>query len=281
MANTDNFCAEIRSKDAVDKHAEVDVRAYDKTMGSDLSRVQAALESIRHRGYIGKQMTALDIGSGTGAFTLAFAKEYASVSALDISHGMQNIIREKAELQGSANIEYIFKNWHHLNLQEQGMDSKYDMVLSSLNTRGIYNFETLVKMNQASKGGCCLVSFTGRGKKNHSAALNSLIIGRQLTSAGGNDIIMPFNLIYHMGGKPDMAYSSIAWRREFTAEDALRAITHQYWRFAEITPELEVSIKDYISTQLDENGMYVETANVPVAIMVWDAQPVKDYIANE
>ena len=281
MAHTDNFCAEIRSKAAVDEHAENSARSYDETMGKNLARVEIAMDAIKKRGYMSEGMTALDIGSGTGVFTIAFAKEYAAVTALDISPAMQGIIRQKADREGLLNIEYTMQNWHSLDLRAAGMESRYDMVLSSLNTRGIYNFDTLIKMNNASRGGCCLVSFTGRGRRNHSGELHDLIIGRRLGSAGGNDIIMPFNLIYNMGGKPDMAYSEITWERELSPKQAIDGIAEQFWRFAEITTETRAKIENYVLTHLEQNGMYLEAARVPVAIMVWDSQPVRDYLANE
>ncbi|MDO5422330.1 MAG: class I SAM-dependent methyltransferase [Eubacteriales bacterium] len=276
MAHTDNFCAEIRSKAAVDRHAEDSAASYDEGMGKDASRVVTAMEQIRRRGFIGKEMTALDIGSGTGIFTIPFAKEYGQVTSLDISPAMQEIIRKKAASEGLENIDYKSGNWHTLDLDDAGLAGQYDLVLSSLNTRGICSQKTLLKMNQASRQGCCIVSFTGGGQKNHSKELNQLILGRQLTSAGGNDIIMPFNLIYHLGGQPDMAYSKIEWEKSYSADEAVESVCDQFWRFAEITPEIRAKVEAYVNTHLEKDGLYHERARIPVAVMVWDARLVRE-----
>lgn len=106
MNTIGNFSAEIRSKDAVDKHADQDLSAFNDGMGSSTQRVEKALSCIAARGYLGKDMQALDIGSGNGVFTLPFAEQYKKVTSLDISSAMQGEIRRKAAEKGITNIEY-------------------------------------------------------------------------------------------------------------------------------------------------------------------------------
>lgn len=278
MNHTDNFSAEIRSKDAVDRHAEADVESYDKGMGKDTARVEKTIKMLEERGFLNPEWTALDIGSGTGIFTLPLAERLKQVTSLDISEGMQAIIRKKAAEKGLSNIDYTSYNWKTVDIEKEGLNQAYDLVLSSLNTRGICNFETLNKMNQAARKAGCLLAFTGGGSKNHGKALNELILGKQLQTAGGNDILMPFNLIYNMGGRPELSYADIYWDKAMDAEAAVEAICFNFWRFAEIDALMKAKIKEYVYSHLEADGKYHDIATVPVGIMVWDVQRIREQV---
>ena len=52
-------------------------------------------------------MTALDIGSGNGVFTIPFSEHYQSVTSLDISTAMQDEIRRRVAERGIGNISYV------------------------------------------------------------------------------------------------------------------------------------------------------------------------------
>lgn len=277
MNSTDNFSAEIRSKDAVDKHSDKEkgVASFNTGMGSSVERVGKALACIEQRGYLGADMTALDIGSGNGVFTIPFAERYKRVTSLDIAVNMQDEIRRRAALQGLNNIDYITANWRDLDLDAMNMREQYDMVLCSINPRGICNYETLNKMNLASRGGCCLMTFAGRSKVTHRENLQNLILGRTLGTTGGNDIIFPFNVVYHMGGEPDLAYTTVGWERKYSPEQAIEEICYSYWRFADITDSIKTKIKEYVYANL-ENGEYVDRAEHLIGIMVWDAWKTKN-----
>lgn len=274
MNTTDNFCAEIRSKDAVDKHADKGIASFNEGMGKCTERVEKTLTCISNRGYMGKYMDALDIGSGNGIFTLAFAECYRSVTSLDISVPMQNEIRFLAGQRGISNIEYITANWRDLDLEAMNMQERYDLVLCSINPRGVCDYNTLHKMNRASRGGCCLAAFAGRGSSNHGADLQRIILGRELATTGGNNIIFPFNVVYHMGGEPDMSYTHMNWERRQTPEQAIDCICFSYWRFAEITIEIKNKVAEYVYANL-EDGAYVDRVDNLIGIMVWDAWRVK------
>ena len=270
MAHTENFSAEIRSKRAVDSHADRTVESFEKGMGSSAERVEDTMKRLEERGYRKMDMTVLDVGGGTGTFTLPFAREYRQVDTLDISVPMQQRIREKAAKEQLENIRYLCKNWHTLDVEREGMKKQYALVLSSITCRGIYNAETLHKMNQCSRGGCCLLTWAGQSRSSHGKNLQEIILGRTLETAGGNDIIFPFQMIYHMGGRPDLNYSRVAWSRGMEPEEAVSEICSSYWRFADITEGKKEEIRSYVYEHLEE-GRFVERVEHLIGIMVWDA----------
>ena len=270
MSHTENFSAEIRGKQSAPGMFDRSSKSYDQRLGHDQERVHRAIALIRARGYAQPSQTALDIGSGTGIFTIPFARLYREVTSLDVSMGMQDVIRGKAADEALHNIVYQTADWHSLDLDRQGMRGAYDLVLSSINCRGVCDFESLNKMNQASRGGCCLLTWAGPGGNNHSRALNELLLGRQLRSAGGSDIIIPFNIIYALGGIPELTYAETCWEIRSKAADAEEEIAQNYWRFLDITPAVREKIHAYVAQHL-EDGFYAERSRHRVGIMVWDA----------
>lgn len=69
--------------------------------------------------------TILDIGAGTGAFSIPLARRGFSVTHLDFSHAMMDIARQKA--QGLKNIRFIEGNAVDLS---KFSDSSFDLVLN-------------------------------------------------------------------------------------------------------------------------------------------------------
>jgi len=55
--------------------------------------------------------TVLDIGAGTGAFTIPLARTAASVVALDPSSYHLDVLRQKAEAAGIVNLRYVEALW--------------------------------------------------------------------------------------------------------------------------------------------------------------------------
>jgi len=55
--------------------------------------------------------TVLDIGCGTGRFTIRIAKKAKHVTGTDISENMLNIMREDMESEGLKNVEIVHADW--------------------------------------------------------------------------------------------------------------------------------------------------------------------------
>ena len=61
----------------------------------------------------------LDVGCGSGMYTIRLAQEAASVTAVDISDEMLRILMQDAAAQGLANIRPVLSDWEHFALEER------------------------------------------------------------------------------------------------------------------------------------------------------------------
>ena len=85
------------------------------------------LSLARKRGISFRHKRVLDIGSGSGMYTIRLALEAARVTALDISREMLDVLRTDAEALGLFNIDYVNADWLSFKTDEQ-----YDLIFCSM-----------------------------------------------------------------------------------------------------------------------------------------------------
>ena len=130
---------------------------YETKMGAHVDKVETecALSLFK----IEPGMHLLDVGCGTGNFSIKLAEQGASVVGVDISREMLSIARKKAE-QKRLNIE--FKEMDGLSLQFP--DETFDGVLSMATIEFIPDYpEMILEMFRVcKKGGSILVGTINR-----------------------------------------------------------------------------------------------------------------------
>jgi SAM-dependent methyltransferase len=88
------------------------VATYDRKAAFDPA---ADLDALRTRG-LSADSTLVDLGAGTGTFTVAAAAVCRRVIAVDVSPAMLEAIRSKAAAAGAANVECVqagFLSYEH------------------------------------------------------------------------------------------------------------------------------------------------------------------------
>ncbi|MDR2301096.1 MAG: methyltransferase domain-containing protein [Deltaproteobacteria bacterium] len=97
---------------------------YDDTPNSYTDKV---ISKIQAHGISFDSKSVLDVGAGSGQYTLKLAKLAKSVAALDISDQMLAISQADAKRLGLTNIEYFLKP-----IDEFKAPEKFDLVFSSM-----------------------------------------------------------------------------------------------------------------------------------------------------
>ena len=85
------------------------------------------LQLARDNGVDFRGKTVLDVGCGSGMYTIRLAQEAASVTAVDISDEMLRILMQDAAAQGLANIRPLLSDWEHFDL-----DERFQIVFASM-----------------------------------------------------------------------------------------------------------------------------------------------------
>lgn len=120
---------------------------YDKALNySECEYPRVFLDKIKDITINDNIESALDIGSGTGAFTIPLSKHLKKVTSLDFSINMINYLKNKCKKENRTNIEYILSPFEKLNI------NKHDIVINAFSSGVTKNFNTLKKLcNVATK----------------------------------------------------------------------------------------------------------------------------------
>ncbi|PLX70578.1 MAG: hypothetical protein C0602_03455 [Denitrovibrio sp.] len=97
----------INQKEKWNKRAHSYPSFSEETSGVE-ERVISLAESA---GVAIRDKTLLDIGCGTGRFTIRISKKASQVTAVDISENMLNILEEDARAEGLTNIKTLCADW--------------------------------------------------------------------------------------------------------------------------------------------------------------------------
>ncbi len=107
----------------------------------------------------------LDIGCGPGTLSLPLAKLGAEVTALDISSGMLDRLKDSVK-RDSLPINIIECSWWTADIDELGFRNEFDLVIASM-TPGIKDAENFDRMMDCSKNLCYYSNFLEERKIRH------------------------------------------------------------------------------------------------------------------
>ena len=241
-------------------------KTYDESVNN--SRV-SIISRLEEEGYINKDSTILDIGCGTGIYSIPLSYKCKEVHALDFSDGMLDILEKKIDDNHINNIKLIKGDWNSLDLKKDEMYKKYDFVISSLNP-GCYNPESLLKINDASKGGCCYIATDGKGKNQMLHKADEIILGERIIQSDISNIIYPFNILYFNDFNPSLFYTSCNWISKNNYEKAISKLINRYKGLRDIDCELESKIRDFVKINMDGDTFIDESEN-NLGVILWKA----------
>lgn len=252
-----------------DRYWNEQAKEYDDRMDQDDRRIRDVLAGLAQRGFLNKSARVLDLGCGTGVYSLPLAKCCQSVVGLDLSAEMGKRLCQKAREQGIENLRFLQADWDTLDLHKEGLEKGFDLVMSGLDP-GINSLAALKKMCAASRQGCCLVTFDGPAENPTQQDLARLLYGRKPRQmVSGYNTEWPLRLLRGLGYKPERAKTAMAWTKTHTEQAAFQRLLSDHAAAFKDHPERIEALKGYIHCHLDEDGMFREHNGVPLGILYW------------
>lgn len=236
------------------------------TSGRGRERLEKVIALLEQEEILTPETEILDVGCGPGTYALPFAERVRSVAALDGAEEMCRILKEKAKEAGLKNITVLVRLWEDVDIEKEGMSSAFDLVFASM-TPAVSNYETLMKLNQASRRYCCFISWAG-GKLSRAREELWELIFKEKDTNRGHQIIYPFNLLYSLGYYPTMRYLDSGWVQEEPIDQAVESLCRSFWLYTEITPEVKDTIAKYVQKKA-VNGVFRQETRARLGIMIW------------
>ncbi len=207
------------------------------------------------------QYTVLDIGCGNGAVTLEIARKANSVTALDISDKMIQILQKNALKEGLSNIEYI-----KAPIQDFRIKKMYDVVIASRSLNGVADIKNqLEKINSAASKYVFItlwgVNARGFEKKAYE------IIGREFKPHP--DYLYVYNILHQMGINANVEMLECRMKPGYVNLD--EAINFLKWRIADLKDDEEHLLRRYLLKTMfrNEDGLLYYPYDKSDWVLIW------------
>ena len=208
-----------------------------------------------------KECQVLEIGCGTGEYTLNFAANYKHVTAVDMSEQMLCVLKQRAEKEKITNLTYRQSLFENLPKNKQ-----YDVVFAAM-CPAICDYESLMKFERLSKNHCCLVSVAKNSSSSLRRELRMQLTDQPLKGLSP-DIIYQFHLLYALGRYPNIQFFHSVSHSVIQLEEAVERYRIYFDIFGYNQPKHHDIIYTYLSEN-SENGMCTDDITYHMAVMNW------------
>ncbi len=222
---------------------------WDKKAASFAKRNSSSpfVDLVLQRIPLTKESTVLDAGSGPGTLSLPLAYKVKSVTAIDYSQGMLDVLQDLAKEQKLDNITTVLGSWEDdwqaLNINQ------HDICIAS-RSLSVGNLRAaLAKLNAFARHFVFVVDRINPTPFDHGAFE---AINRPFRS--GPDYIYTLNTLYSMDIHP--CVDIISLERETRYSDMEAALESYRWMFKDLSAKEESTLTSYIldNSSSGENG---------------------------
>jgi len=210
--------AEKKSPEAIKGFWNVKAKRYPLPFDpKTLRKTEEIIALAKGRGAMVAGARILDIGCGTGIFTLPLAREATKVTGVDFSETMLSRLNEEAGSRGIKNVDVLYSTWKDADIREHGFEKAFDTVWSSMSA-AIRDAADLEKMEACSKQWCVFIGW-GSIRRNTLMERAFELHGLTLTPPPGAYSI--YGMLKNRGIKPTLDFVDTTWDWDGTIEEAL------------------------------------------------------------
>lgn len=259
---------EIWKNPKTDKNAGV---AWWDSMAKDFSGHEQVdsnnsltMRILEREGIITKNCSILDVGCGTGRYSIALEKLGAKVCGIDFSPRMIEFAQAAAGT--NRNLSFFVDDWHTLDLKDKGWDKTFDLVLANM-TPAITSAETFEKLSAASKKWCV---FAKPSRRSNSILdqLVELVNAPKDTKALDDTVTYAFSMLWQEGYCPKIEYEPEVWHSKKPLEEAIFQYTKRIESGHVINEGQRRAIREFLIGCAQE-GVVEETTTTTIVAMYW------------
>lgn len=249
----------VKTRDFWDRKA----KKYPKPFSKEVQqKVLNLINRIKKAGIGLKNQRILEIGAGTGVYTLPLAQEASFVYAIDCSEQMTKVLLEEAEKHKIENLRLHIGFWEEIDIDTFGLRKNFDLVFAMM-TSAVKTKEDLLKMEACSKRWLCYV---GWGRKRINSLMEEIfkLHGLELQPPPG--VLKIYQILKELGRNPSFEFFEHSWDWEGSVEEALEDLSG----FIEM--QGGIPVKEKILEVLNRNsirGVIRHTTYVEEGLTIW------------
>ena len=220
-------------------------------------------EQLISKMILSKEDTVLDVGCGEGSVTIPLSKEVASVTAIDATDKMLEILDEKIKEQEINNIETIKDDVNYVTLEKYG---NYDIVLASRVVNGIKSPKKVFSnLNEIANKYVFITLFGPNNWKLEKDFFK--FINKEYAGAPSYTILI--NLLAEMEIYANVVNLDVGPVRTYNTIE--EAIDNGKWNLSKFSEDEQELLPEYLESILDKNddGLLTNPDDKPDWVLIW------------
>lgn len=228
----------------------------------DDRKTSEILDVLKSEQILRPDCSVLDIGAGTGAFSLALAACCGSVTALEMEQASLELLGTRARKCGCSNVIPVNAMWENYQPQE-----RFDVSFTSM-CPAICNQEELLRMEAMTRETCCILAVARGSRDLHRQKLMREVFHVRSNGGMNTEAIWYYDMLYLMGRAPSVRSFTRVSRGRFPVE-ALVERNRIYLEIFGIAPEeSEPLLRDYFAA-VATDGMVEDETCIRNALIWW------------
>ncbi len=210
--------------------------------------------------------TVFDMGCGSGTLAVPLAKLVSSVTAVDFSREMLNIVRKRCENEDIHNVKIVHGQWED-DWEKLGIKT-CDVAIASRSMVVDDLQSSILKLSRMARKRIYIVTVAGDGPRDRRLFD---AIGRPFDS--GPDYIYNYNLLYRMGITANVMFIEEIRNKKYESPE--EAVESMQWMFDDMNPREKEKLTAYVKEHLifSSGAWKLSYANVVRwAVMWWEKE---------
>ena len=204
----------------------------------------------------------LDIGCGTGTYSLCFSDKVRSIEGVDVSRKMIDAADRKAESMAIRNSRFTVLDWETADVGRLG---RFPLTIAHM-TPAIHDGPTLAKMLQVSSGWCFVAGYVSRESRTWDRIYRIYGTPGKKEHTKLTDIQ---STLWDLGKVPHLAQFRRRIVHDWKTEDAETFYTEAVRGFMEPDPDKEKELCGWIRGE-SSGGMFREESDPVIGVIYWD-----------
>lgn len=188
-----------------------------------------------------KNWTVLDMACGGGTIAIPLAKKVKSITAIDFSQRMLDIVDWRCRTGGIGNVRTVQGRWED-DWDDLGIGA-HDVVIASRSLMVQDVKGSIAKLNEKAGKAVYISTHVGSGPFDRQLFEST---GRKFDI--GRDYIQYYTLLHEMGIMANVAFISEHHRDHWKSHE--EALEDHRWMFQEMTRKEEDDVRDYLKRNL-------------------------------
>lgn len=224
------------------------------------------LKIIERENMLQSDSRVLDVGCGTGKYSVALSKRVLSITGIDLSPKMIEFGKEYIEKLEIKNVNLICGDWSELDTIENGFENSFDLVFAHM-TPAISDAGTFEKMIRCSKNYGIVVKPTRRTDEISDEIMKIVEVDRN-TIGRDEGIAYAFSMLWLMGYQPKLEYEEQEWNIKKSFEEACGMYINRVKTYKNLGKDEEEKIKQFLKSKLKDDFIE-EKVKTTVSVLYW------------